>query len=359
MPPRFGSSEVPAARATQDRIDIPEFAPSLEPEGDISPDRFLDRELSWLAFNSRVLELAEDPDLFLLERVNFLSIFASNLDEFFMVRVAGLKRRIATGLAVPSPAGLSPIEVLEQIGDAARKLQERHARVFAEQIRPALAYEHIHLMRWDELDDEAQHRLSIMFGEKVFPILTPLAVDPAHPFPYISGLSLNLAVIVRNPVSDKELFARVKVPDQLPRLVSIDGPRAGAVPGRVARFIALEEVIAVHLDKLFPGMEVMEHHTFRVTRNEDVEVEEDDARTSCRRLKKNCCAAASARPSGLRSPRTSTRTSARSWCGNSASRNPRSTPFRLPWTSGACRSSAELTAPTSTTRSTCPTPRGT
>ena len=128
LPPRFGSSEVPASRATQDRIDIPEFAPSLEPEGDISPDRFLDRELSWLAFNSRVLELAEDPDLFLLERVSFLSIFASNLDEFFMVRVAGLKRRIATGLAVPSPAGLSPIEVLEQISEEAHRLQERHAQ---------------------------------------------------------------------------------------------------------------------------------------------------------------------------------------------------------------------------------------
>ncbi|ABM07786.1 MULTISPECIES: RNA degradosome polyphosphate kinase [Micrococcaceae] len=286
LPPRFGSSEVPASRATQDRIDIPEFAPSLEPEGDITPDRFLDRELSWLAFNSRVLELAEDPDLFLLERVNFLSIFASNLDEFFMVRVAGLKRRIATGLAVPSPAGLSPIEVLEQISEEAHKLQERHARVFAEQIRPALAYEHIHIMHWNELDEDARHRISIMFQEKVFPILTPLAVDPAHPFPYISGLSLNLAVIVSNPISDKELFARVKVPDQLPRLISVDGPRAGAIPGRVARFIALEEVIAVHLDKLFPGMEVLEHHTFRVTRNEDLEVEEDDAENLLQALEK-------------------------------------------------------------------------
>jgi polyphosphate kinase len=283
---RFGSSEVPASRATQDRIDIPEFAAILEPEGEISPDRFLDRELSWLAFNARVLELAEDPDLYLLERVNFLSIFASNLDEFFMVRVAGLKRRIATGLAVPSPAGLSPVQVLEQIGEAAHRLQQQHARVYAEQIRPALAYEHIHLMHWDELDDEARHRLSAMFAEKVFPILTPLAVDPAHPFPYISGLSLNLAVVVRNPVSDKELFARVKVPDQLPRLISIDGPRAGSVPGRVARFIALEEVIAVHLDQLFAGMEVLEHHTFRVTRNEDVEVEEDDAENLLQALEK-------------------------------------------------------------------------
>ncbi|MCU1531287.1 MAG: degradosome polyphosphate kinase, partial [Arthrobacter sp.] len=164
---RFGSSEVPASRATQDRIHIPEFAPNLGPEGDFSPERFLDRELSWLAFNSRVLELAEDPNLFLLERVSFLSIFASNLDEFFIVRVAGLKRRIATGLAVPSPAGLSPVQVLEQIGEAAHQLQQRHARVYAEQIRPALAYEHIHLMHWDELDSQAKDQLSAMFAEKV------------------------------------------------------------------------------------------------------------------------------------------------------------------------------------------------
>ncbi|WP_026555804.1 RNA degradosome polyphosphate kinase [Arthrobacter sp. 35W] len=283
---RFGSSEVPAARATQDRIDIPEFAPNLLPTGDVTPDRFLDRELSWLAFNARVLELAEDPDLALLERVNFLSIFASNLDEFFMVRVAGLKRRIATGLAVPSPAGLSPMEVLDQISEAAHQLQARHAHVFADQIRPALAYEHIHLVHWNELDEGAKDALSTMFREKVFPILTPLAVDPAHPFPYISGLSLNLAVVVRNPVSDKELFARVKVPDQLPRLVSVDGPRAGTVPGRVARFIPLEEVIAEHLDRLFPGMEVLEQHTFRVTRNEDLEVEEDDAENLLQALEK-------------------------------------------------------------------------
>jgi polyphosphate kinase len=283
---RFGSSEVPAARAMQDRIDIPEFAPNLGPVGDIRPDRFLDRELSWLAFNARVLELAEDPDLHLLERVNFLSIFASNLDEFFMVRVAGLKRRIATGLAVPSPAGLSPVEVLEQISTEAHRLHVRHSHVFADQIRPALAYEHIHLVHWDELDEAAKVRLSTMFAEKVFPILTPLAVDPAHPFPYISGLSLNLAVVVRNPVSDKELFARLKVPDQLARLISVDGPRAGTVPGRVARFIPLEEVISQHLDQLFPGMEVLEHHTFRVTRNEDLEVEEDDAENLLQALEK-------------------------------------------------------------------------
>jgi polyphosphate kinase len=282
----YGSSETAPARATQDRIDIPDFAPSLLPSGDIRPDRFLDREISWLDFNARVLELAEDPELFLLERVSFLSIFASNLDEFFMVRVAGLKRRIATGLAVPSAAGLSPIEQLEKIMQDGYQLQQRHAAVFAEHIRPALAEEQIHLTTWDQLDETARAELHKIFAEKVFPILTPLAVDPAHPFPYISGLSLNLAVVVRNPISQKELFARVKVPDQLPRLMSVDGPRAGTVAGRVARFIPLEEVIAVHLDQLFPGMEVLEHHLFRVTRNEDLEVEEDDAENLLQALEK-------------------------------------------------------------------------
>ncbi|WP_404320563.1 RNA degradosome polyphosphate kinase [Arthrobacter luteolus] len=283
----FGSSEaMPAPRATQDRIDIPDFGPALLPSGDITPERFLDREISWLHFNARVLELAEDPDLYLLERVNFLSIFASNLDEFFMVRVAGLKRRIATGLAVPSAAGLSPVEQLEQITEAGYRLQQRHAEVFARQIRPALEKENIHLVGWQDLDDASKAQLHRQFAAKVFPILTPLAVDPAHPFPYISGLSLNLAVVVRNPVSGKEFFARVKVPDQLPRLISVDGPRAGNIAGRTARFIPLEDVIAEHLDQLFPGMDVMEHYTFRVTRNEDLEVEEDDAENLLQALEK-------------------------------------------------------------------------
>jgi polyphosphate kinase len=282
----FGDSDMPSARATQDRIELPEFEPALLPEGDFSQDRFLDRELSWLHFNARVLELAEDEDLYLLERVNFLSIFASNLDEFFMVRVAGLKRRIATGLAVPSPAGISPIDQLDHILEGAKQLQRRHAHVFAEQLRPALAQEQILINRWDELDDRAKDELRRWFADQVFPVLTPLAVDPAHPFPYISGLSLNLAVIVRNPISGKELFARLKVPDVLPRLISVDGPRAGNSPGRVARFISLEDVIAEHLDLLFPGMEVVEHHSFRVTRNEDLEVEEDDAENLLQALEK-------------------------------------------------------------------------
>ncbi|WP_026820506.1 RNA degradosome polyphosphate kinase [Arthrobacter castelli] len=283
---RFGSSEVAPPRATQDRIEIPDFEPNPAPSGDIGPERFLDREVSWLDFNGRVLDLAEDPDLYLLERVNFLSIFASNLDEFFMVRVAGLKRRIAAGLAVPSPAGLSPVEQLESIGEEAHELARRHARVFEEQIRPALEDESIYLTSWNELDESSKTELRTLFMEKVFPILTPLAVDPAHPFPYISGLSLNLAVVVRNPISGKELFARLKVPAQLPRLISVDGPRAGRVAGRKARFIPLEDVIAEHLDQLFPGMEVREHHTFRVTRNEDLEVEEDDAENLLQALEK-------------------------------------------------------------------------
>ncbi|GAA4361776.1 RNA degradosome polyphosphate kinase [Paeniglutamicibacter cryotolerans] len=282
----LGITDVPAARATQDRIELPEFEPPLGPEGDFAEDRFLDRELSWLHFNSRVLELAEDPDLYLLERVGFLSIFASNLDEFFMVRVAGLKRRIATGLAVPSAAGLSPIDQLELILNEAKDLQRRHAHVFAEQVRPALAAEQILLTRWAELDERAREELHRWFIDQIFPVLTPLAVDPAHPFPYISGLSLNLAVVVRNPVSGKELFARVKVPDRMPRLISVDGPRAGNTAWRVARFVTLEEVIAVHLEHLFPGMDIVEHHTFRVTRNEDLEVEEDDAENLLQALEK-------------------------------------------------------------------------
>ncbi|GAB3662610.1 RNA degradosome polyphosphate kinase [Zhihengliuella somnathii] len=285
--PSFGDSEMPAARATQDRIELPEFEPTLGPDGDFTNERrFLDRELSWLEFNARVLELAEDPQLALLERVNFLSIFASNLDEFFMVRVAGLKRRIATGLAVPSAAGVSPVDQLERILEGAHKLQERHARAFTDSILPALAEENITFCEWTDLSDDEQEKLHQWFVDQVFPILTPLAVDPAHPFPYISGLSLNLAVIVRNPTSGKELFARLKVPDTLPRLVAVGERRPGKNADSPARFIPLEQVIAEQLEHLFPGMEVVEHHMFRVTRNEDLEVEEDDAENLLQALEK-------------------------------------------------------------------------
>ena len=240
-------------------------------------DRFLDRELSWLHFNQRVLELAEDPQVPLLERTRFLAIFASNLDEFFMVRVAGLKRRIAAGMAVRAASGLLPREVLEAIWEeTAGADRSGTPTCSASEIVPALANHGIELVRWDDLDREEQKRCKRLFRDRVFPVLTPLAVDPAHPFPYISGLSLNLAVLVRNPRTGKEHFARVKVPPSFTRFVPLGNQR----------FVPLEDVIGEHLKRLFPGMEVLEVHTFRVTRNEDLEVEEDDAENLLAALEK-------------------------------------------------------------------------
>jgi len=235
-------------------------------------DRYLDRELSWLAFNQRVLEMAEDPNLFLLERVNYLAIFASNLDEFFMVRVAGLKRRIATGLAVTSSSGLSPQEVLSEISREGHRLQERHAKVFIDDVKPRLKEAGIRIVRWSALEEAEKAALHDYFQKQIFPVLTPLAVDPAHPFPYISGLSLNLAVVVQNNETGKEHFARVKVPPLLPRFVRIPGNTGVAN----AMFVPLEDVMGEFLGLLFPGMTVLQHHTFRVTRNEDLEVDEDE-----------------------------------------------------------------------------------
>ena len=252
------------------------FLPSSQP--DLPLDRFLDRELSWLQFNLRVLELAEDESVPLLERVNYLSIFASNLDEFYMVRVASLKRRIATGIAVPSASGLSPQEVLSQISDRTRELQQRHAQIFAEVITPQLAAQGIVFLRWQDLSEAERVEMHDYFRAQIFPVLTPLAVDPAHPFPYISGLSLNLAVVLRNPNNQAEHFARVKVPPLLPRLLR--------VPGELNRFVPLEDVIGEFLGELFPGMSVVQHHAFRVTRNEDLEVDEDEGENLLIQLEK-------------------------------------------------------------------------
>ncbi len=266
----------------------PDDARDADPDP-LPDDRFLDRELSWLAFNERVLELAEDTTQPPLERVRFLAIFASNLDEFFMVRVAGLKRRIATGLAMTAASGLEPREVLEAIATRTQELMARHAKVFADDLRPALHGHGITVVDWDSLAPAEQEHLHHFFRDQVFPVLTPLAVDPAHPFPYISGLSLNLAVVVRNPMTDTEHFARVKVPPLLPRFVEVATPQpaeAGGAPQRSTRFVGLEDLIAVHLDQLFPGMVVQLHHTFRVTRNEDLEVEEDDAENLLQALEK-------------------------------------------------------------------------
>nr|WP_229683800.1 RNA degradosome polyphosphate kinase [Nocardia camponoti] len=235
-------------------------------------DRYLNRELSWLDFNARVLALAEDASLPLLERAKFLAIFASNLDEFYMVRVAGLKRRAETGLSVRSADGRSPSEQLAMITARAQELAERHAKVFIDDVNPALADEGIKIIGWDDLDAPERERLSGYFTDQVFPVLTPLAVDPAHPFPYISGLSLNLAVTVKDSGTGGEHFARVKVPDNVDRFVRV---RRTDAPSAIAAFLPMEDLIAAHLELLFPGLSVVEHHSFRITRNADFEVDED------------------------------------------------------------------------------------
>ncbi|MCZ2859817.1 RNA degradosome polyphosphate kinase [Blastococcus sp. VKM Ac-2987] len=232
-------------------------------------DRYLNREVSWLDFNSRVLELAEDDSLPLLERVKFLAIFASNLDEFYMVRIAGLKRRQSTGLTVRSPDGLTIREQLERVTARTRELVQRHSDVFNKDVLPRLEATGIRIVHWEDLEDDAMRRLRDYFRDQVFPVLTPLAVDPAHPFPYISGLSLNLAVSVHDPDTNAPRFARLKVPNNVPRFVPV------ASPDDTVIFLPLEDLIAAHLPQLFPGLDVLDHHFFRVTRNADVEVEED------------------------------------------------------------------------------------
>ena len=250
---------------------------NMEGELPLPPDRFFDRELSWLKFNKRVLELAQDETIPIIERASFAAIFASNLDEFFMVRVAGLKRRIDTGIAVTAASGLSPRQQLRAISEQAHRLQDEHAHYIIDHILPDLAKEQIVLLSWDKLTAAEQERLSRYYRQQVFPVLTPLAVDPAHPFPYISGGSLNLAVLVENPASGKSHFARVKVPGNLNRLVPVDDLTEDESTNVRYGFITMENLIIAHLESLFPGMIIKEARSFRVTRNEDIDVEEDDA----------------------------------------------------------------------------------
>ncbi len=241
-------------------------APGREAVSDeLPPGRYLDREESWLRFNQRVLELAEDEAIPLLERTRFLAIFASNLDEFFMVRVAGRIRRMAAGLPVESATGVPPERVLENVLATAGELAARHAACFSDSVRPALAEEGIEILRWKELAAAEQQTLHQLFQERIYPVLTPLVVDPAHPFPYISGLSLSLAATIADPRTGRTMFARVKVPPLLPRFLTV-GPQ---------RFVPLEDVIAAHLAELFKGLDVIEDHVFRVTRGRDLEIDED------------------------------------------------------------------------------------
>jgi polyphosphate kinase len=233
----------------------------------VEPDaRYLNRELSWLDFNARVLALAEDSALPLLERAKFLAIFSQNLDEFFQVRVSALKDQIDSGLRLTSPDGLGQVDQLRAIRVRVDELVTRQAAVFTKEIAPALEQAGIRFSSWDDLDAADRNHLDAVFEERIFPVLTPLAVDPAHPFPYISNLSLNLAIMVRDPALGEDRFARVKVPPLLPRFVALpDGER----------FVPLEQVIAAHLDALFPGMQVLGHHVFRVTRDTDFELSDE------------------------------------------------------------------------------------
>jgi polyphosphate kinase len=236
--------------------------------GEETPIRYLNRELSWLDFNARVLALAEDPSVPVLERAKFLAIFSQNLDEFFQVRVAGLKDQVAAGLAVTMADGRTAGRQLLEIRERTEALVARQEAAFLEHVVPALSAVGIRLSSWSELDDDDEKFLVGTFEQRIFPVLTPLAVDPGHPFPYISNLSLNLALMLRDPSTGERRFARVKVPDLLPRFVVMpDGER----------FVALEQVIAAHLDLLFPGMDIESNSPFRVTRNADLTLEEDEA----------------------------------------------------------------------------------
>jgi polyphosphate kinase len=228
-----------------------------------------DREVSWLSFDQRVLELAEDPNTPLLERLRFLAISSSNLDEFFMVRVATLMSKIENGNSAPNVAGLRPKELLERVSSKTKEIVDRQSQTLHHSILPALKEHGIEFVTWDALDQSEQSYVTKLFQDRIFPVLTPLAVDPTHPFPYISGLSLNLAVVVKNPTTQEEFFARVKVPEILPRFVAT--AKVGST-----RFLPLEELISIHLQELFPGMIIEDHYTFRVTRNQDIELDEDE-----------------------------------------------------------------------------------
>jgi polyphosphate kinase len=242
-------------------VTAPREAPALD-----SPELFANREVSWLQFNERVLELAEDERTPLLERVKFLSIYASNLDEFFMVRVAGLHDQVDAGIDARGPDGLSARETLERITESHLELSRRHSGAWEDDVRPALAGKGIRVVEVGDCSEEELESTDRLFAEQIFPVLTPLAVGPGRPFPYISNLSLSIGVFVRDPVSEVETFARVKVPKEvLPRFVPIGDET----------FIPLESVIARHLDDLFPGMEIMRHDFFRVTRDADFTISDE------------------------------------------------------------------------------------
>jgi polyphosphate kinase len=251
------------------------------PPGLLDPSLFINRELSWLEFNERVLEEARDRRHPLLERVKFLSIVSSNLDEFFMIRVAAIREQVLAEVAEPSPDGRTPLQQLVAIHDRTGRMVSDMAACFWDDILPALGTAGIRLLTMPELTPEERSSLADLFAREIYPVLTPLAFDPGHPFPYISNLSLSLAVAVRTP-EGVERFARVKVPDVLSRLVQIPGGN-----GTASRFVWLEDLISANLGMLFPGMEVIESYAFRVTRNADIEIQEDEAEDLIRSIEES------------------------------------------------------------------------
>ena len=243
------------------------------------PQHYFNRELSWLEFNNRVLHEGIDPRTPLLECLKFMSIFSSNLDEFFMVRVAGLKRQVEEGVSKLTPDGLTPNEQLEAISQRLRPMVLEQHQHFEKVLRPQLAEHGVYILDYMDLTPEQRSYLQNSFEDQIFPVLTPLAVDPGHPFPYISNLSLNLAVVIKDPEKGEDLFARVKVPKVLPRFMPLQEPLRNKQNGQRAIWtgVPLEQVIAHNLEALFPGMNIQEYHLFRITRNADLAVEEDEA----------------------------------------------------------------------------------
>jgi polyphosphate kinase len=264
-----GGSPFPPSQERSETAEIPDTSQRADGGGlyrsELPADRYLDREQSWVRFNQRVLELAEDEQTPLLERVRFLAIFASNLDEFFMVRVAGLMRRMVAGFPVEGAGTRTAGQVLKNTLSQAAELARKHAAIFTDVIQPELAEHNIEILRWKELSEQERDDLAELFSKRIYPVLTPLVVDPAHPFPFISGLSLNLAVTLAEPGTGATMFARVKVPPLLPRFLQVNQ----------YRYVPIEDVIAAHLNQLFGGMDIVEHYVFRVTRVRELEVDED------------------------------------------------------------------------------------
>ena len=241
----------------------------MQPE--VNQPQLFNRELSWIEFNARVLKEGLDRSLPLLERLKFLSIFSTNLDEFFMVRVAGLQEQLDTNPMSLSPEGLTPATQLKLISERLRPLLNLQTRCLLKEILPGLRQLGIRIVEYEDLTESQKQKLSRFFSERVFPVLTPLAVDPGHPFPYISNISLNLGILlgpVVDSIDDEPRFARVKIPPKVPRLVPVDGGM---------QFLLLEQLVSAHIGSLFPRCSILECQPFRITRDADIEIEEDEA----------------------------------------------------------------------------------